>query len=838
MSRLRRSRWAPFVLVTAAVLACASEEERFQEHMARAETYREQEQLKEAAIELRSALKLRPGSAEVNERIARIYREFGQFENAIFFYRETQRLDPRRIEPLLGEFELVLGGDLERAGEIVKTAIELAPEDPRVQRTRSQLALAGGSTEKALDAALTAIELAPDEPANHLALGIVQQARMREHQLADEEVPEELYRSAIEAFDRADADDVSVQARVEKARTLGSWPGHEEEARAAFQAALARAIELESRTHQFVIAEEMALRARRLGDPESERQALEAIIAVDREKLSARERWALGDPDVKTRRAWRDLANLAEKESPGTGPAVLERLLEQEGEDVEAHLLYVRFLDSHGRREDALAHLEASADQGLAPAVLLDEAVRLSLESARVDRARRFAERLDREHPDHVHALLANARMAVATRGFDTAVELLGRANEIEESAESHRLLGMAEFASARLAEAQRAVGRSLELEPTNPATLALQARIHYRGGDWAGVLESLRRLRATGTRMGVQERLMASQSLYELGRNRAGRSLLDQVLKADPPPDSAVVAFARNEFRRDPETTARLLDEALARRPDNVALLTSATVFDLRNGEIDRALGRLDLGLEKKPNVPILLALRAQILLRAGRLEEAERDARQAFERRPEMPRILELLLAIYRQQGRVDAAVEQLEASESAGLLRPYDRVLLGRLHLGKGNNDRAAKLYEAALAEDPDLAGAKNDLAFLLAREGRDLDRALQLAQEARQALGEEPAVIDTLGYVMLRRGLAGPAAEQIGSAIRLAEERGGASASLHYHMGLALRALGQEGAAAERFEKALSIEPEFADAQDAQRQLEEARAAAGEGDAPAS
>jgi len=820
------------------VLACTSEEERFQEHMARAEAYHEQEQLKEAAIELRSALKLRPESAAVNEKIAGIYREFGQFENAIFFYRETQRLDPQRLGPLLREFDLVLGGDLERAGEIAKTALGLAPEDPRVQRMRSQLALAGGSTEKALDAALTAIELAPDDPANHLALGIVHQARMRERRLADEKVPEELYRSAIEAFDRADVGDVSVQARIEKARTLGSWPGHEKEARAAFQAALARAIEVESRTHQFVIAEEMALRARRLGDPELEREALEAIIAVDREKLSARERWALGDPDAKTRLAWRDLANLTEKESPGTGPAVLERLLEEQPENVEAHRLYVRFLDSLGSRGKALAHLEASADQGIEPAVLLDEAVRLSLENAEVGQARRFVERLKLEHPDHVHTLLANSRMAVATRDFGTAVELLGRVNEIGESAESQRLLGMAEFGSARLAEAQRAVGRSLELEPAYPAALALQARIHYRGGGWAGVLESLRRLRAAGARLGVQERLLAAQSLYELGRNRAGRALLDQVLKADPPPDSAVVAFARNEFRRDPETAERLLDEALARRPDSVALLTSATVLDLRSGEIDRALGRLDRGLEKNPNVPILLALRAQILLRAGKLDQAERDARQAFERRPEMPGILELLLAIYREQGRVDVAIEQLEASESAGLLRPHDRVLLGRLHLGSGNTDRAAKLYEAALAEDPDLAGAKNDLAFLLAREGGDLDRALQLAQEARQVLGEEPAVIDTLGYVMLRRGLAGPAAEQFGSAIRLAEERGGASAGLLYHMGLALRALGQEGAAAERFERALSIDPEFSDAQDAQRQLEEARAAAGESDAPAS
>jgi len=838
VSRIGRSRWALIVLLAASAFACASEEERFEQHLARAETYREGEQLKEALIELRSALKLKPDSALVNEQIADLYRESGQFENAVFFYRETQRLDPQWLEPLLGEFEMVLGTDLSRAGEIIKTARELAPDDPRVQRSRAQLALSGGSTENALQAALTAIELAPDDPANHLALGVVYQAKIREHRLAKEEVPEELYRTALEAFERADAGEPSIQARIERARTLASWPGHDEEAQAAFWDALERAVERENQPYQLMIAEEIALGARRRRDSALERRALETITALDPDELSLSERWVLGNPETRIRQAWIALANLAEKESPGTGPAVLERLLEEQPEDLRAHLSYARFLHSHRRSGDAFAHLEVSADQGIEPAILLDEAVRLTLESAEVDKARHYLERLEAEQPGHVRTLLAKARMAIATRRFAAAVELLDRANEIEESAESQRLLAMAEFRSAKLAEAQRAVGRSLELEPTHPAALILQARIHYQGGDWTGVLETFRRLRATGTRLAPQDRLLAVQPLYELGRNQAGRAVLDQILKTDPPPETAIVAFARNESRRDPEKTARLLDEALARHPDGVALLTSAIAFDLSTGEIDRALRRLDRGLETKPDAPILLALRAQVLARADRLEEAERDALQAFELRPDMPRLLELIVAIYQRQGRTKIAIEQLEASESAGLLGPQHRVLLGRLHLANGDAERARELYEMALAENPELAGAKNDLAFLLARDGRDLDRALQLAQEAQQALGEEPQVIDTLGYVMLLRGLAGPAAEQFGSAIRLAEERGGATADLYYHMGLALRALGQEAAAADHLAKALSIDPEFADAQDATQQLEAARAAARESDAPAS
>jgi tetratricopeptide (TPR) repeat protein len=184
---------ALIVLLAALAAACASEEERFQEHMARAEAYHEAGKFEEAIIELRSALKLQPENALVNERIADISRESGSFDHALFFYREAQRLDPKRIEPLLGEFPLVLGTDLERAAEIIRLALEVAPDEPRVQQRRSELALAGGDTDNALAAAMSAVELAPDDPASHLGVGVVYQAKLREQRIAGNEPPEEFY---------------------------------------------------------------------------------------------------------------------------------------------------------------------------------------------------------------------------------------------------------------------------------------------------------------------------------------------------------------------------------------------------------------------------------------------------------------------------------------------------------------------------------------------------------------------------------------------------------------------------------------------------------------------
>ena len=55
------------------------------------------------------------------------------------------------------------------------------------------------------------------------------------------------------------------------------------------------------------------------------------------------------------------------------------------------------------------------------------------------------------------------------------------------------------------------------------------------------------------------------------------------------------------------------------------------------------------------------------------------------------------------------------------------------------------------------DPNLAIAKNNLAYLMADTGTNLDRALDLAQEAKAQMPDNGNVADTLGYVLLKKGI---------------------------------------------------------------------------------
>ena len=76
---------------------------------------------------------------------------------------------------------------------------------------------------------------------------------------------------------------------------------------------------------------------------------------------------------------------------------------------------------------------------------------------------------------------------------------------------------------------------------------------------------------------------------------------------------------------------------------------------------------------------------------------------------------------------------------------------------LYEGTGRRADAIPHYEEAIKLDPNLAIAKNNLAYLMADEGKNLDRALDLAQEAKSQLPESGNVADTLGWVLLKKGI---------------------------------------------------------------------------------
>ena len=68
-------------------------------------------------------------------------------------------------------------------------------------------------------------------------------------------------------------------------------------------------------------------------------------------------------------------------------------------------------------------------------------------------------------------------------------------------------------------------------------------------------------------------------------------------------------------------------------------------------------------------------------------------------------------------------------------------------------------AQSQYEHILATSPRSVVAANNLAWLSAERGGNLDVALGLAQTAAQQAPDEPKMNDTLGWIYYKKGLPG-------------------------------------------------------------------------------
>jgi Flp pilus assembly protein TadD len=92
-------------------------------------------------------------------------------------------------------------------------------------------------------------------------------------------------------------------------------------------------------------------------------------------------------------------------------------------------------------------------------------------------------------------------------------------------------------------------------------------------------------------------------------------------------------------------------------------------------------------------------------------------------------------------------------------------------------------------------------------LLAERGGDLDRALTLAQRARQKLPQDHNVADTLGWIYIKKNLADNAIEIFRELTR--KEPG--NPTFHYHLGMALYQKGDRVAARQALQNALRNKP---------------------------
>jgi tetratricopeptide (TPR) repeat protein len=123
-----------------------------------------------------------------------------------------------------------------------------------------------------------------------------------------------------------------------------------------------------------------------------------------------------------------------------------------------------------------------------------------------------------------------------------------------------------------------------------------------------------------------------------------------------------------------------------------------------------------------------------------------------------------------------------------------------------------DAAIKLYEGIIAQStsPEV-GTMNNLAFLLADNNRDLDKAAEYIKKAYDVVQNSPNILDTYAYVMYKKGDYTKALELAQSAIQMSEQKRNVSASAdaYEHMGMISEKVGHKNEAVNAYKQALKV-----------------------------
>lgn len=126
---------------------------------------------------------------------------------------------------------------------------------------------------------------------------------------------------------------------------------------------------------------------------------------------------------------------------------------------------------------------------------------------------------------------------------------------------------------------------------------------------------------------------------------------------------------------------------------------------------------------------------------------------------------------------------------------------------IYVELGEMLKGEKVLEDVLKEDPENTQANNDLGYLWADQGKNLEQAESMIHKALTAEPENPAYLDSMGWVLYMRGDYAGAVKHLRQAT---ETKNGDDSTIFEHLADALDKLGKSAEALANYKKALDLE----------------------------
>jgi len=786
--------------VGGSVSGCGGADARRASHIARGQKYLADGKLEKARIEFADALQIAPSDAQARYLSGRVSELLGDPRAAASMYQGAIDVNPAHLEARANLARLYLHfRSPDKALELIRPVLDKHPDDPKLLTVRAVARSQLKDNAGALSDAERAVQVAPsNEEAVSVLAGVYQGAGQPQRAL-------ELVRAAI-------------------ARVPASVALHQLLARMYLSGG------------EDKLAEEQLLQVVQLAPKELAPRLQLAAFYAGANRLDEAERTFEAAMAALPGSEAAGLAYtefLATSRSPAQGEAALKELIAHDPRNYDLQLRLGALQQRAGATQEASATYRAiiAADPAGAVGVAArDRIAAIDIVAGKdVDAKLLLAEAL-KNNPRDNDALTLRANMSLK---------------------EGDPLAAIADL---------RAVLRD---QPQSVPILRTLARAHLANHEPTLAEENLRSALAAAPRdLGV--RVDLGEFLTRTHRTDQAIALLEETVKATPDISGTAARTALIEaYMAKPDlATARAAAEDLKTlRPDLAIGSYLAGLIAREQKRLDDAQREFEHALQLQPAATDVLTALARLEFERGRHAQAIALVRSTVESRPGDAAAHDLLGQLYAADKDYAEAVTvlneavrlapswwlpyrnlaqaKLAAKDQAGALAIYEAGVnateepvlvteLAAIYEQQGRFENAIRQYEVLHQRSPHLELAANNLAILLVTYRHDqasLDRARDLT--ASFANSDVPALLDTRGWVMFKRGDVSEALSELQKASSAAP---GARVIL-YHLGMAQLKAGLPEKARTSLEAALAGGASFSGTEEARLALVRLKARTG-------
>jgi tetratricopeptide (TPR) repeat protein len=758
MTRLSVKFFLALIIIGFLVPGCASDEKKAQNFLNEAQGYFEKGDYAKAKIQIQNAVKLVPNSVEAHDLLSKVYLKLGDAPETFKTFLRLEQLAPENSEYKLQTASFyLLSKERQEAERRVDEVLNKEPENIKALYLHAGILGAKNEDLNSIKAVYEKIlDIDKNQAKAHLVMSKIAMAR---------NTPGE-------------AEDNLKQALAIDPEDTGIY-------RALFEFYLSR--------KDLVSAEKVLENLIQKKSDEVEPLLISANFYASQGKTDEAEKRLLKavEIDPKNLNSYMLLAKLLNSQKKTKeAETYIQKALEIEPDNFEVKNAYADFHLSNNEPAKA----EALADEILA------------------------------KRPDYQPTKLLKGKILAARKDYDKAIDIFqGLVKDDPESPLFNFLLGSAYFEKNDFDKAKPVLSKALEKNPELFQARLMMADMYYRGGDLYLAEDNVKQVLKQMPKH-YNANILMGNIVMANQKNDLAKAIFEDMTELEPDNPSAWYRLGMvHQSEKNFPDALKNYNKALSLNPNLMDVFTNLISVYASQKEFKKAAGLCDDQLKKVGENPvvvsIILNLKGNLLLASKEVDQGKALFKQSIEKNPAFITPYLTLANLYTGEGKMDEAIELYKALIEKRPDQASPQSIIGTLYEKQKKSDLAEEHYKKALEIDPDYIPALNNLAFFYAEQGKDLDKALDLARRAKERMGKLPAIMDTLGWVYYKKELYDAALTEFEACV----EKEPANPIFNYHLGLAYNKKGDYAKAEKALKKALELQKDFEGSEDARKVL---------------